>query len=461
MAGITFEYIGKAAMKLPFEEIGATDIKLYDARWWFHYFWQEAKLHMEKDATHRNAVIDALNQVFDAPETNPIKLQTKGPGTVSFLDLINQGKTLKSASDRQLSDQKARLILRSEFAPGTETSHPERWRAVMTTLLKAGFKCVDPANQATPALSTQATDSLANSLLERKFVKSVRGDGPIQLGWRSQGKDLAFVRDKKAIRRQADVDTLCTDMNMSVKWHPFYDEAIKKLLWFRLGQGDNDYFTVISIGNDFKTVTSFPEIDEVRVYGFAALKKSVKEWTPEEAERFKNNLAKVTIAGTTRTEVMLATEVYTFLFALTGLVIDTQTAGQEISGKAFPEKGVEIIPLDNIVGSIPLIRIHHGPRPGDGHTVFPQRLRAAFAHSEDKLVNRLGSSYSQVRQEFSKRRDQAPFTTAWDAAGTKDPVLEYKVGRVLEFPVSADTLKQFKQTLKPKAAAAAVKTSTA
>jgi hypothetical protein len=218
-------------------------------------------------------------------------------------------------------------------------------------------------------------------------------------------------------------------------------------MWFRLGQGDNDYYTVISVATDFETSLSFPKIDEARVYGFP--KKKLEEWTQDEIQRHRKNLALVTLVdGSER--VMLATQTTAYMCVACGRIIDTRTAGghlDEVSKKlvGFPEKGVSEIPLDQIFAILPITRIHHGPDPEDGFTAFIDSNRARLVVEDfAKAMDLFGDAYPRLKDEYFKQKYRMKVVTAWSANGATEARIAVNISRLIKLPAPDDVINTFK-----------------
>lgn len=422
----------------------------FDHYWWFQYFYFEA---------------------FQAAQREP-----EARFSYSSSQKMADQQELVKLVQRMFTKGKPFLTLKPEYvstvgpAPAKATPSWEQWRDAMATLLEIGFRRV-PASDLPPDAQAQelrgevSVESQANFMLQKQYVGHLslsdvrKGRSEVRIGWRSETRPLSMVQQHGGNKRQSDVKALASDMNMDMPWHPFSNPDINKYLWFRLTNTDNDYYTVISVANDFRTCTSFPKIDERRVYKFP--NKDVTRWTAQEAESFKDHLALVEVRDKgLEKRVMLLTRTYAYLYGITGLYVDTKEAGGAYANKSFPEIGVKDIPMDAIFGVLSIIRIHHGPTdvakgqhdPGDGFTVFIQKSDAKMANSHFKLEFRYGrKGYETLVGEFEKRRDLAPFGTAWSAGGFKAPNHHVDVVRIVEYPLSQGSMAAFKKSLPARA----------
>ena len=163
------------------------------------------------------------------------------------------------------------------------------WRKALTLLLKRGFKGVRK-------LSTDVvTKSLQTAMLEADFVEYMEILKPgeskpqVRIFWRcdSRGKDK-FIDIDAAVAR-VDTKAEATNCNLTESWHPYSDPDINKMLWLRLNQKDNDYYTIVSVGTELRDCTAFPTLDENKAYTFPAGVdaqhiKPLKNWTLAELQ---------------------------------------------------------------------------------------------------------------------------------------------------------------------------------
>ncbi|MEM6971544.1 MAG: hypothetical protein AAF577_01965 [Pseudomonadota bacterium] len=423
----------------------------FDVYWWFQYFYTEAWTGQQRDP------VDKMNYALDR--------QTRDRKALVALMAEMFERNHGSPPILKLKLQYASPI---GGASGPAARAPyEVWRDALQRLLKMGFLSVPvsdmaPDTRATGVASLMLNPSTAEFVLQKQYVGYLnqtdvkKGKSEIFVGWRCETRPLHMVRAHGGNKRQIDVDAIASGMNMDAAWHPFSDPAIKKFMWFRLANTDNDYYTVISVAENFRTAASFPLIDERRVYTFP--NKDVSRWTQQEAERHRRNLALVEITGGEK-RMMLASETYAYLYGITGLFLRTNAAGKNYSGgvsEAFPEIGVKEIPLDAIVGCLPLLRIHHGPSDktagtqsrNDGFTVFVQKATAALTTSDMQMLHRFGkTAYAKLISEYNTTLAAKPLASCWAGSGFKDPGTPVSVARVIEHPIRKQTLDDFKKTL--------------
>ena len=393
----------------------AISVEEFGVRWWFQYFWQEAKMVAKE--TDRTAMAAICNQLFIKTPGGPHKYKVKD----AFKD------------------------------DDHTTANPGAWKQMLTQLLHIGFRRVDPKEtvQTTPQ-GPPVPQVAAHHLMLRTDLAPLlpsKYTPETEIFWRSESRTLERILEQQGTKRQSDVAFLAKDMNMSAPWHPYSDPDINKYMWFRLGQGDNDYYTVISVATDFETALAFPKIDEARIYGFP--KRSLDEWTQDEVQRHHKNLAKVTHTDGSE-HIMLATKTTAYMCVAAGRIIDTRTAGgkiDEVSKKlvGFPEKGVSEIPLDQIFALLPVTRIHHGPEPADGFTAFIDHDRGRYVFEDvGKAMDLFGDAYQRLKDEYFKQKYRVKVVTAWGANGATDPKKAVPVSRIIEFPASAADIQQFK-----------------
>lgn len=386
----------------PFANQGMS-VAEYGVRWWFQYFWNEAK--MVAAQSDREVMAAICNQLFI--------------------------KTPKG---------KHKYECRPAFAnDDANTNQPKVWFDILVQLLHIGFRAVDPKCAVTTTAQASPPQVAAHHQMMRTELTENFGDtltNDSQIFWRAESRTIDRIIQQEGTKRQSDVGFIVQEMQMNAKWHPYSDPAINKYMWYRLGQGDNDYYTVISVATNFETALSFPKIDEKRVYGFPS--KPLTEWTRDEVRMHRNNMALVTYEDGSE-HIMLATKTVAYMCTILGRIIDTQTAGG-----GFPEKGVSGIPLDQIFGMLPITRVHHGPDPGDGFTAFIDSDKGRLT-TEDwaKSIDLFGSSWEKCKEEYLKQKYRGRVQSAWASNGFKAPAIKVPVSRLLQFPVAGPKLEAF------------------
>jgi hypothetical protein len=415
---LTQDDVGKGA-KAPLQNLAiVSELEFKSAKadfllpFWFEYFWQEAK--MRGDSVSLLAILK--------------KVIKKNPGT-------NTGSVSYSFTTDAALNQ------------AMEPNNPIFWLGVLTELLKLGFYAVNPkeiqGNQAQPPTNI-GTNTFANCMLDEQYIKYVKETDMTKLDifFRGESRDWNTIILHGGTKRLVDVGTMARDMRMDQDWHPFKYPEINQFLWFRKGQADNDYYTVVSVAMDIRVSSCYPKIDEERVYSFP--KKLVADWDASEVKKHRLNLALVELVDGTR-KVVVVTKNTVYMFVINnGVVLDTQKAGSDIGGRSYPEKGVLEIPLDNIFGYFSLERFHHGYDPGDGFTAF---LRHAGLRTEKGTALKAyygENGYQKCLIIYKNIRDnQKIFKSAWTASGASNPKIDLNIKKVLENPLSPANMNTF------------------
>lgn len=431
----------------PFFFFGYPDSKEFGTRWWYQYFATEACSQEARRAPNWKSEFTAvLNLLFFKQAGIP-------PGK---RDVTGRGwwLGLKSGVDSWKTRPAPAPAVEGQPAPPAPTGPDSNsiWREALSKLLKLGFRAVGDGQVMPDGVTLLTTDQsvasehlLRQRMLGKKVAQLEKSMCPseVPIYWRSETRDIKRILSQQGTKRQCDVDSIATDMGMSASWHPFSDPALNKYMWFRLANTDNDYYTVISVATDFETACSFPKIDEKRVYQFPPTQ--VRNWSKDQAELFKSNLGLVLEDG--RETIRLITTTTTYMLIHTGSVLDTKGANAVRGKESFPELGVEHIPLENIYCVLPIRRVHHGPKPGDGFTVFIDFMNAQRLHAA-KETDLFGIKLSyQLFNIFLEKRRQRPFATAWSETGAHAPAISANITRILEFPLSSSRLQTFKSTL--------------
>ena len=411
----------------PFSNSGAA-VAEFSPQYWFEYFWQESKIKGGSDTR----LVGIADEVFEKT------------GVATYRP-------------------------RAEFAgePADDTAR-DRWRALMTELLKLGFRRVTPETTlANPPASDHISlqkGFLSHFVNGRKEVARSgpsRKDGPplpsalkdtVHLFWRGETRTFDAIVQQKGTKRQIDVASIASDLRMDQRWHPFFDPAVSKDMWFRQGQTDNDYYTAISVALNYETACCFPKINEKRVYNLPP--EPVAAWRPEQLDPHRANLARVTVRdarGQMRTEVRVATRTSVYLLAFNGVAINTRKAGGGVKtngeyASSFPEMGVGHIPLEGIYAVVPMVRVFDAQTETSGFTAIPDVSGAKLVHTRVRARELFGAAYEECDRQLAAVKSRGRFRTAWSPTGALAPTPS-DVVEVVEFPVGAQTLANLRHQL--------------
>lgn len=403
------------AFVAPFSNSGI-NVDDFGVRWWFEYFWKEAR-SVKGQAGNTKALAEVANMIF-------------------YKDRVGLGQI--------------KLSLRDDAKTWTGASGA-LWRDALTRLLKIGFRAV-PREGVVPTGAAGLAilaDAKTHHIGGRQFGEEVRSwkeiirPDSIPVYWRSETRPLKQILAQNGTKRQVDVATIARDLGMTNDWHPFSNPELNKYMWYRLGNADNDYYTVISVATDFNTACGFPKIDERRVYFFPAC--DPEGWTAADARRFRANLGKATVNG--QTKVVLITRTTAYMLVHYGSMLDTQGAAKTQGKESFAEMGVEHIPLENIFAVFPMRRVHHGPEPGDGFTVFLDSANCERINPDRQMDHFGPKLYFRLYDIYQDTRLRGPFATAWGKTGAKDPDVKLNVTAITEFPLTEASLTAFMATL--------------
>lgn len=419
ITSIDYQQLGAS----PFEE-NKESYDDFSPQYWFQYFWAEMK--KEKLASAETSLgLEAVQLLFN-------KVQDS---------LLSRGFRLNLKDElRPTKGPPASSGAAPTF--GMSVDAARTWNKALTNLLLIGFKRVS-TQRGSPSLPTPTE----TALLENDFVSSINKDAfQLRIFWRAdaRGKD-AFSGGAK---RSVDDEGACAKYGLKQPWHPFSSPENTKYMWFRRGQADNDFYTVVSVTTDLSTACTFPLIDERRAYQMPL--KPPAEWTAVELRQFQGNLVEVEVEGSLTSKVLIGTKTNVFMLALNdGVVMDTQGAGAKYRGevKGFPEAGVTGYPFEAFMGDIPIVRAHHGPTNPAGFTAFlDPTTKPTFYLTESDLRNRFGESGASRILDCFKNvgiHELTKKTTAWSSHGATTPEVALNVKRLVSFPISPSRLEGF------------------
>jgi hypothetical protein len=412
IADINGDDLGKA----PFANQGMY-VPEYSIPWWFEYFWAEAK--MSAGAAEKQQLADIANTIFEKTPDERFKYKAK-PEFEHFTD-------------------------RGQFV--------QTWREILTKLLYMGFRCMSRSEVVAPSANLPPVNGAAPQHLglQRDFFRYIeeqkqgqpRRDPKVEIFYRSETRRLEDIVSHQGTRRQIDVAFMAKSMNMSAPWHPFSVAEIKDKMWFRRGNSDNDYFTVISVAQAFEVALSFPKIDERRVYQFPTA--PIEQWTPQQLDYHRKNLASVRLADGSK-KVVVVTETAAYMCVITGAVLDTVRAGGGSGGgQSFPEQGVADIPLDHIFAVFPVFRYHHGHNDsGEGFTAFIDWNRARPLKDTHEAMDLFGAAFDQLWDTYMHWKYHGPIVSAWSKTGTQAPSIPLQIAHVISNPIDAASLAELK-----------------
>jgi hypothetical protein len=387
--------------------------KEYGPVWYFKYFMKEAQ-----DAGDRSNCKEAFNMIFD-------KVPAAAGPAIDGNKLV-----LKNALTPQEGSANApHAPYHFAAANGALT-----WREALKKLMVLGFKCVQQ-NQMDPVGA-----SLQNAMLEQRFVEYIApaqhggvANPGVKIFWRCDTRSFDQYIGANVATAHVDNAESARRYNLTEAWSPFSDPTINDKLWLRQAYSrDNDYFTIVSVGVDFRTVSAFPTLDERKAYTWRAGSQTMSiapldQWTKAELQQFKDYLALVSVTlphGGPYDRVRLCTKVYSYMAAFNrGVVINTQQWG---GGSSFPERAIRSMPTESCIGYIPMLRVHHGPARQDGFTLFPVPGEAPRLLLTDGELNHRfgGAAAAAVRGAFDAAVQQVTMhhlRTAWAGDGFQDP----------------------------------------
>jgi hypothetical protein len=318
------------------------------------------------------------------------------------------------------------------------------WREALTKIMLVGFRGVKKNE------IDQDTASMKNAMLEAKFIRYLGAkDGKpaqVETFWRSDGRPKEVYLGQQMCTCHVKVAENVEKFNLKRAWNPYSDKAIRSKLWMRaFGNIDNDYYTIVSVGLNFRTVCAFPTLDEKKAYtwefkgdGYAP----ITGWTDQQLQAQRKYLALVNLSPGGQ-KIRVATVTYAYMLALnSGVVIDTQTwAGSKKGAVQFPEQGVRGIPAECFVAYIPMLRVHHGPSRPEGFTLFrhpsqpPQMLL-----TDDELKHRYGEpGGAKIKSDYNDAVANVDrhMRSAWNQKGFADPDNAIKVESCIKYPLDA------------------------
>lgn len=177
------------------------------------------------------------------------------------------------------------------------------------------------------------------------------------LYYRGDTRTPATVISQGGAKCRADLAGWVRDNHVKAMWHPWKDDTERGKMWLRKGNGDNDYYTVNSIGMDFHISCAYPMFQLGKVH--PDFKGHVSEWNDALRERLRRTGkadARLTRHRTRGVEWALTdtSRVYLCVFPA-----DTALSPTYDLGNNYPEAGVREVPLNQIVAWFEIDRYHN------------------------------------------------------------------------------------------------------
>jgi hypothetical protein len=306
---------------------------------WFNYFWGEAASRTELTETQKAKAAEIFLEVFNV--AGNVATPVAGLGT--------------------FSDQKKENILRQLLLLGFR-------RVALTPPRMTSRAPVNGRQLAPPPLMAVDAAALNLDYVIQATDDSASHRGAIPIAFRCDGRayrDLELSGGMKA-RARSKGEKVFNDYAMNQPWNPLSNPVYGNSLWLRMGSRnkDNCLQTVISVGPRFSAIAHFPILNDfVLVFQaksadgqFLALKRD-DEWTQDDIAAAAAHWLKVRAipdpsGGVQRLEK--DNQVYIFhLRGLRGINTSAQFAGKD----EFPERGMESVPLNNILAVVEFVQL--------------------------------------------------------------------------------------------------------
>jgi hypothetical protein len=176
--------------------------------------------------------------------------------------------------------------------------------------------------------------------------------------YRGDSRDpVTIARDKGAACR-ADLAKWRNDAHVEEPWHPWKDVAKRGKMWVRLGDNDNDYFTVNSIAMHFHISCAYPmlRMNEIN----REFKGHITQWSDDQRWQLRNSgRADFCLIKNRRTDqedltVCDSTRVFVCTFKRSQLLSPTSGTGND-----YPEMGMRSVGVEQIIAYFEIDRYHN------------------------------------------------------------------------------------------------------
>jgi len=417
MPGFTRAHM-KLISELPKEAMVTPGYGEYSKEGWFLYFWKEAR-QAGGFLTKSADILPFFNELFQVPPewvANPIDNAKFETGTyLSYKPSVNP------------TDRVQTLTYASSWTAVSDTN----LRRCLNACLAVGFEKV----QAT-AVGLGNLTNLNSPLAFARHSLILGHSHCYTIGWRGDSRSLGDLQRAGGFLPKADSDQPSPDLhdqrsyaekiNLRTHWHPFSDPITRSHYYYRREQQDNCLHTVVSVGLDFVTASTFPKVEDLigSALGGRALGPSDTIDRPPLA--LVPRLCDVRIAGHTPVK-RFADKQQLYLVVLFGGFFDTQrkqAGDKEIADSqgTFPEVAVKRVPADNILACLSFVRVFHGLTEAEGFTaVFDAKgskrptIEGCQAFAGDFQIGR--NLFRELTAAFDKITNSMPYRARWTGSG--------------------------------------------
>jgi hypothetical protein len=373
----------------------------YSREHWFIYFWKEAKEQSWAGRVRdpKGQVLQFFNRAFEKTEGWP--------------DL-----------GQPLNREKPPIKPKGDFA---SLFHDPDFCSAMEVFLKCGFEWYTAQGS-----SEGGTEHL-------RYMRLIDRTVGFEIRWRGESsRDLQTVIHD-GYSKQALIPMFRTKYNLGAAWHPFSKPDNSSKFWYRKGNGDNDWYTVVAIALDWRVSLGFPKIEQTPELRILQPNQTIDE---KFAIRHPDLIGRVEFADGQK-EWRMITRSKIALLLLDTMYFDTQ--GKQRGGKTqeevdalkeaekksglhyedpgFPEQGTGLIAGRNVMGMVEFLRVHHGHCDASGYSAVLDlgKSRQLFKNNQalqSEPLAALGSA--EAAREF-----QGKLQTAW-ADATRQQVVHLK-----------------------------------
>lgn len=302
-----------------------------DYGFWFNYFWDEAVTVDTLTNADKQMLVETLNGAF-----------------------TKNGSGWQMRTDAKAQEDYERLKL-------------------LRNLLHIGFVRV-PNPKPNDPRGLQPNPAQVGTRLFKEEVKLYRDKTnyiQLKIGWRCDSRDFQMLKAQHGFQARSRSEKVDREWNLTKPWHPYSLEVYREAVYLRKGKNyDNCLHTAVSVGTDLKALVHFPLFTDASLYTYPVgpITNSAP-WTGPLIVNRKGETARV---GHDNLGKYLEHDTQLYMVRIDDKVwgYDTE-AFQKAAGKdPFPERSVNAIPPENILGRVLITRKYWWNTSNPAHWEF-------------------------------------------------------------------------------------------
>lgn len=352
-----------------------------DFGFWFNYFWDEAVTVEGLTNAEKQMLVETFHGVF-----------------------AKAGGGWQMRTDPQAKESYHRLKM-------------------LRNLLHVGFVRV-PYETGGPKGVRPVTAEVGTKLFKEE-VRLFRDPGnsfTIKIGWRCDSRPYELLVSQNGFQARARQEKVDREWNLTQPWHPYSLDVYRTAIYLRRGKNyDNCLHTAVSVGTEFKALVHFPLFTDTSLYTYPA--GPINNWASPLVVNTRGEKARV---GKDEHGSYLEHDTQLYALRIDDSVkgFDTQAFQRKAGKDPFPERSVDAIPVENILGRVLITRKYWWDARGGGWEFFD---------IECKTIDIVGKTIADYRVgPYAERVLKTHIQTQVTLAKTRQDIVFARAKRVKE-----------------------------